>query len=163
MGLGDPLETHRPELHRQPPRPTGLGSPRLGRSRSADHRATRRDCDHREDDAVLPTPRRDTPDAVGMRWANKLEGDPCASFTVRTRRSARSAPVLLIGGLTLHVFLEPAEKALEEVLLVAVFSDAVVRVGVDDELGFAAQVFHRLVHLLGVDDRLVPVLLAANE
>jgi len=32
----------------------------------------------------------------------------------------------LIGGLTLHVFLEPAEKALEEVLLVAVFSDAVV-------------------------------------
>ncbi len=61
-----------------------------------------------------------------MRWANKLEGDPCASFTVRTRRSARSAPVLLIGGLTLHVFLEPAEKALEEVLLVAVFSDAVV-------------------------------------
>ena len=47
--------------------------------------------------------------------------------------------------------------------MIAMFSDAVVRVGVDDELGFATQVFHRLVHLLGVDDRLVPVLLAANE
>ena len=43
------------------------------------------------------------------------------------------------------------------------FSDAVVRVGVDDELGFAAQVLHRLVHLLGVDDRLIPVLFPSDE
>ena len=47
--------------------------------------------------------------------------------------------------------------------MVAVFSDAVVCVGVYDELGFAAQVFHRLVHLLGVDDGLIPVFFSADE
>lgn len=38
-----------------------------------------------------------------------------------------------------------------------------MRVGVDDEQSLTAQLLHRLVHLLGVDDRLIPVLLTSNE
>jgi len=74
-----------------------------------------------------------------------------------------SLPVLLSGLRLFDVLLEPGEKTLEQILLIAMSSDAVVRVRVHHQRHLATEMLHRLVHLLGVDDRLIPVFFSADE
>src|SRR5690606_40376380 len=81
----------------------------------------------------------------------------------RPRPGPRTPSLRRCRGLPLHVLAEPREPALVAVLLERRAADAVRLAGVDDELRRPPEAAQPLVELLRVDDRHVPVALAAHD
>src|SRR5438270_4022866 len=89
-------------------------------------------------------------DLLGSHSSSRRAGSP------RLRR-------LLLSLLALEVLAVPGEVALVAILLVRRLRDAVVLAGIDHQLGLAAEPPQRLVELLGVEQRHVDVVRAAED
>ena len=66
-------------------------------------------------------------------------------------------------GIALDVVCIPSYVALEAVFNVGWHSETMIFAGINDEFGSAAEAFQGLIELLGIDDRDVPVDLAAHN